>query len=217
MRREAHVDNAIVLPDDGVVGTTLRWPDEFVRHKAGDIVGDLALLGGRLQAHIIADPPSHHGNVALAAAPGPDRPTRQGGRVMDIGQILDMLPHRYPFLLVDRIIEMEGTERIVGHQERHHQRALLPGALSGTSDHARRAHHRGDGAGRRHAAHGQASTDPAKKVVYFMSLDNVKFRRPVVPGDQLRLEVEMLQFRGKTCRMKGDGLRGWAASRPRRK
>ncbi|HEU4763042.1 MAG TPA: UDP-3-O-acyl-N-acetylglucosamine deacetylase [Gemmatimonadales bacterium] len=60
--------NAIALDDHGVVGTTLRWPDEFVRHKAGDLVGDLALLGGRLHAHVRADRPSHHGNVALARA-----------------------------------------------------------------------------------------------------------------------------------------------------
>ncbi|MFI5235010.1 MAG: UDP-3-O-acyl-N-acetylglucosamine deacetylase [Gemmatimonadales bacterium] len=64
----ASLENAIGLDDQGVVGTTLRWPDEFVRHKAGDLLGDLALLGGRIRAHIVADRPSHHGNVMLARA-----------------------------------------------------------------------------------------------------------------------------------------------------
>ncbi|HEU5358588.1 MAG TPA: UDP-3-O-acyl-N-acetylglucosamine deacetylase [Gemmatimonadales bacterium] len=64
----ASYDNAIGLDDRGVVGTVLRWPDEFVRHKAGDLVGDLALLGGRIRAHVLAERPSHHGNVMLARA-----------------------------------------------------------------------------------------------------------------------------------------------------
>ena len=88
---------------------TLRWPDEFVRHKAGDILGDLALVGGRVQAHVVASKPSHQGNIALARWL---RRTGQrvGGVAMDIGRILDVIPHRYPFLLVDRIIEVEGTD-----------------------------------------------------------------------------------------------------------
>lgn len=60
--------NAIGLDEQGVVGTVLRWPDEFVRHKAGDLVGDLALLGGRIRAHVHAERPSHQGNVILARA-----------------------------------------------------------------------------------------------------------------------------------------------------
>ena len=64
----ASFENAIGLDDTGVVGTRLRWPDEFVRHKAGDLVGDLGLLGGSVRAHIVAERPSHQGNVALARA-----------------------------------------------------------------------------------------------------------------------------------------------------
>ena len=107
------LDSTVVLSDDGLVGGPLRWPDEFVRHKAGDILGDLALVGGRVQAHVVATNPSHQGNIALArwlTRTG----QRDGGVAMDIGRILDVIPHRYPFLLVDRIIEVEGTNRIVG-------------------------------------------------------------------------------------------------------
>jgi UDP-3-O-[3-hydroxymyristoyl] N-acetylglucosamine deacetylase/3-hydroxyacyl-[acyl-carrier-protein] dehydratase len=200
--RGASTENAVVLDAAGPVETTLRWPDEFVRHKAGDLVGDLALLGGHLEAHIHATRPSHQGNVALARALSRTG-QRHGGIAMDIGQILDVIPHRYPFLLVDRIIEVEGDRRIVGiknvtinepfFQGHFPGHPIMPGVLIIETM----------------AQVGgflllEAVEEVAQKVVYFMSLDNVKFRRPVVPGDQLRLEVEMLQFRGRTCRMRGE-------------
>ncbi len=125
--------------------------------------------------------------------------------MMDIQQILNTLPHRYPLLLVDRIVEKEPGKRIVGlknvtinepfFQGHFPGHPVMPGVL---------------------IVEAMAQTggmllmdqvgDPAGKLVYFMALDNVKFRRPVRPGDQLRMEVEMLQFRGKTCRMRGVAL-----------
>src|SRR5438445_3904653 len=100
--------NAIVLDEHGLAnGGQLRWPDEFVRHKAADIVGDLALTGARIRAHVIATRPSHGGNVALARALS-RAAQRLGAPTMDIRRIMDWLPHRYPFLLVDRIVEIEG-------------------------------------------------------------------------------------------------------------
>jgi UDP-3-O-[3-hydroxymyristoyl] N-acetylglucosamine deacetylase/3-hydroxyacyl-[acyl-carrier-protein] dehydratase len=198
--------NAILLDDRGIVnGGGLRWPDEFVRHKAADVVGDLALTGARIRAHVIATRPSHGGNIALAHALA--RTAKQSGPPkMDIGRIMDVLPHRYPFLLVDRIIEVEGRERIVGiknvtineqfFQGHFPGHPIMPGvliieAMAQVGGMLLMSHFEGQ--------------NVEDKVVYFMSLDNVKFRRPVVPGDQIRFELEMLQFRGKTCRMKGVG------------
>ena len=202
----ASAASAIVLDDCGLAnGGKLRWPDEFVRHKAADIIGDLALTGGRIRAHVVATRPSHGGNVALAHALS-RAAKRMGTPRMDIARIMDVLPHRYPFLLVDRIIEVEGQQRIVGiknvtinepfFQGHFPGHPIMPGVL------IIEAMAQVGGMLLMSFFEGQNVED---KVVYFMSLDNVKFRRPVVPGDQIRFELEMVQFRGKTCKMKGVG------------
>ncbi|HEY6158960.1 MAG TPA: 3-hydroxyacyl-ACP dehydratase FabZ, partial [Gemmatimonadales bacterium] len=126
--------------------------------------------------------------------------------VLGIEQIMHYLPHRYPFLLVDRIVEFEERKRIVGLKNvsinepffvgHFPGRPVMPGVL------IIEAMAQVGGMLLMGYFEGQNVED---KVVYFMSLDNVKFRRPVVPGDQIRFELEMLQFRGKTCKMKGVG------------
>lgn len=198
--------NAVVLTEEGTLDDTpLRFPDEFVRHKVLDIVGDLALTGMRLCTHVVAERPSHRANVALAKEMVARAERKALARPMlNIQQILQYLPHRYPFLLVDRIVEYEEGRRIVGlknvtinepffvgHFPGH---PIMPGVLI-------------------IEAMAQVGglllmdtvENPEDKVVYFMSLDNVKWRRPVIPGDQIRFELELLQFRGRTCRMKGIG------------
>jgi UDP-3-O-[3-hydroxymyristoyl] N-acetylglucosamine deacetylase/3-hydroxyacyl-[acyl-carrier-protein] dehydratase len=131
--------------------------------------------------------------------------TKQAGKettVRGIEEIMKVLPHRYPFLLVDRILEIEHGKRIVGlknvtinepfFQGHFPGHPIMPGVLiieamaqvggmllMGSVD------------------------DPETKVVYFMSLDNVKWRRPVKPGDQIRFELEVVQIRGRICRMNG--------------
>jgi UDP-3-O-[3-hydroxymyristoyl] N-acetylglucosamine deacetylase/3-hydroxyacyl-[acyl-carrier-protein] dehydratase len=196
----ASTKNAVVLDDAGLVESTLRWPDEFVRHKALDCVGDLALAGARVRARIVARRPSHRGTVQLVRAM---RASQKGATVKELGieEIMQVLPHRYPFLLVDRIIE-RSAERVVGiknvtinepffagHFPGH---PIMPGVL---------------------IIEAMAQTggmllmgaieNPQSKVVYFTSLNNVKWRRPVKPGDQLRFELDLLQVRGSLAKMKG--------------
>ena len=124
---------------------------------------------------------------------------------MDIAKILSALPHRYPFLLVDRVVEVVAGQRIhayknVTFNEEYFQghfpgKPVMPGVLQLEAMAQ---------AGALLAYEG-APFDPSQKVIYLMSFDNVKFRRPVLPGDQIRFELEMIQFRGRTCKMKGVG------------
>jgi UDP-3-O-[3-hydroxymyristoyl] N-acetylglucosamine deacetylase/3-hydroxyacyl-[acyl-carrier-protein] dehydratase len=196
----ASTANAVVLDASGVLDTTLRWPDEFVRHKALDCVGDLVLAGARVRAHIVAHKPSHRGTVALVRALV-QHAVREPA-VYTVEDIMQVLPHRYPFLLVDRILEIEEGKRIVGlknvtinepfFQGHFPGHPIMPGVLIIESM----------------AQVGgmllmRSIADPSSKVVYFLSLDNVKFRRPVKPGDQLRIEMEVLQTRGMMCKMRG--------------
>jgi UDP-3-O-[3-hydroxymyristoyl] N-acetylglucosamine deacetylase / 3-hydroxyacyl-[acyl-carrier-protein] dehydratase len=202
----ASTANAIVLDEQGVVDNTLRWPDEFVRHKAADVVGDLALVGGRIHAWIVADRPSHRGNVALGNAIR-RRATSSGHPPLDIRDILEILPHRYPMLLVDRIVEMEEGKRIVGiknvtinepffagHFPEH---PIMPGVLMIEA--------MAQVGGVMLMGSIRKSGASQDKVVYFMSLDNVKFRRPVVPGDQIRFELDLIQHKERASRMRGVG------------
>ncbi len=196
----ASLDNAVVLDENGVIGTTLRWPDEFVRHKAMDCVGDLALAGGRVRAHVVAVKPSHRGTVRLVRAL--TEAIAKETNVLDIDEIMRVLPHRYPFLLVDRVLEIEAGKRIVGlknvtinepfFQGHFPGHPIMPGVLIIEAM----------------AQVGGmllmgAVPDPESKVVYFTSLNNVKWRRPVKPGDQLRFELELQQIRGMMCKMSG--------------
>ncbi|MDP3722630.1 MAG: UDP-3-O-acyl-N-acetylglucosamine deacetylase [Candidatus Omnitrophota bacterium] len=203
----ATADNTLVLGADGVLQNSLRFEDEFARHKVLDLLGDLYLLGAHLQAHVIAVKSGHGLNVKLlkkldqALAQwklGALQSATSGvmvGPQLDIMQIQKILPHRYPFLLVDRIIEL--TERravglkcvtINDYFFRGHfpDRPVMPGVLLveamaqvGGIIMLNKEEHRG-------------------KFAYFMSVDHVKFRKPVVPGDLLVLEAELGKLRSRT-------------------
>lgn len=199
------LENAVILDEQGLASGELRFRDEFVRHKIGDVIGDLVLVGRRIRGHVVADRPSHAGNLELARNIASARRNDSMIPVVDIQKIMQHLPHRYPMLLVDRIIEFEPGKRIVGIKnvtinepffEGHFPgHPIMPGVLI-------------------IEAMGQvgglllmdAVENPEDKVVYFMSLDNVKWRRPVTPGDQIRFELEMLQLRRHVCKMRGVGF-----------
>jgi UDP-3-O-[3-hydroxymyristoyl] N-acetylglucosamine deacetylase/3-hydroxyacyl-[acyl-carrier-protein] dehydratase len=222
------LENAVVIRDDAVLtNEPLRYPEEFVRHKILDILGDLALVGRPLLAHIIAVKPSHTANCELArqlvaqlrkplvaaqtfAPPPPSAvspaeavqlvDTVARGGSLDTAQIMKILPHRYPFLMVDRVTSIEGNKitgvknvsinepYFAGHFPQH---PIMPGVLqleaiaqvAGILT-LRQAENLG-------------------KIAYFMAAENVKWRKPVRPGDTLVIAVELIKSRGKVGKAKG--------------
>lgn len=197
------IENAIVARGDSVLSKEpLRFPDEFVRHKILDIVGDLILSGRRLRAHVVAVKPGHGPNTEaarslakrhseyLAMAP---RPIAAGAGVLDINEIMRALPHRYPFLMVDRVIEFQEDTKAIGVKAVTINEPYFQGHFPG--------HPVMPGVLQVEAMAQVASivmmhkTENAGKIGYFMSADGVKFRKPVFPGDTLFIHCEMLSMK----------------------
>lgn len=205
--------NAIVIQGENVVSQEpMRFTDEFVRHKILDIVGDLSLFPLPLKAHIVSAKPSHGLNVEfvrlLAKAyrqylsqlmPIEHIPT--GESALDIRQILNILPHRYPFVMIDRVLSFEGNTKAVacknvsinepyfqGHFPNH---PIMPGVLQ-VEAMAQLA-----------SILLLRNAENAGKLGYFMSMDKVKFRKPVVPGDTLVISVELTKSRGRIGKASG--------------
>jgi UDP-3-O-[3-hydroxymyristoyl] N-acetylglucosamine deacetylase / 3-hydroxyacyl-[acyl-carrier-protein] dehydratase len=216
------LENAVVIRDDAVLTTEpLRYPDEFVRHKMLDIVGDLSLLGRPLRGHLIAIKPSHAANcemvrqiatqmnkplrAAQTFAPPPPKvaapePMIAEGGAMDVEQIMKLLPHRPPFLMVDRILKIDGN-KITGAKSVTINEAYFQGHFPG--------HPIMPGVLQLEAMAQVAGVlllkqvETASQVAYFMSAEDVKWRKPVLPGDVLIIEVEMTKIRGKIGKAKG--------------
>ncbi len=198
------LENAIVLRGDAVLSKEpLRFPDEFVRHKILDIVGDLALFGHRIRGHIIAVKPGHGPNAELARALAREharilptlepRPLPAGEGGLDINQVMAILPHRYPFLMVDRILGFEGDNKIVGVKSVTINEPHFAGHFPG--------HPVMPGVLQVEAMAQVASilmmkiTKSSSRLGYFISADDVKFRKPVFPGDTLFIYAELTRAR----------------------
>jgi UDP-3-O-[3-hydroxymyristoyl] N-acetylglucosamine deacetylase/3-hydroxyacyl-[acyl-carrier-protein] dehydratase len=199
------LENAIVVRGESVLSKEpLRFPDEFVRHKILDIIGDLALFGRALHGHVVAVRPGHGINTDLARAlakvhdaaaavlPKSNFPRGEGG--LDINEIMKVLPHRYPFLMIDRILSFEGETKCLGIKSVTINEPFFQGHFPG--------HPVMPGVLQVEAMAQVASilmmrlTKSASRVGYFMSADDVKFRKPVFPGDTLFIHAELTKSRG---------------------
>ncbi|MCB9772482.1 MAG: bifunctional UDP-3-O-[3-hydroxymyristoyl] N-acetylglucosamine deacetylase/3-hydroxyacyl-ACP dehydratase [Candidatus Omnitrophica bacterium] len=208
----ANYENTLVINDKGVINNQLRFADEFSRHKALDFVGDLYLLGKPIRGSVSAIKSGHNLNLALlkkihqqyvnyAKQSFISNTTFCDKTELDVSQIMKILPHRYPFLFLDRIVHLDRGKKVIGIKnvtindnffEGHFPtRPIMPGVLmvealaqaAGILMLTNQDHH--------------------GKVALFMAVDKVKFRKLVVPGEQLHLEVEMVRDRSRTAQLKG--------------
>ncbi|PIU83861.1 MAG: 3-hydroxyacyl-[acyl-carrier-protein] dehydratase FabZ [Elusimicrobia bacterium CG06_land_8_20_14_3_00_38_11] len=198
------LENAVVIGAKKIL-TKLRFEDEFVRHKILDLIGDISLLESSLKMDVTAVKCGHKNNVefakklistqnvqSLASAKSSSLWQIPDGKMIDINEIKATIPHRFPFLFVDKVILVEEVKRAVGiknvsagepfFQGHFPEQAIMPGVL---------------------IIEALAQTAcvlllskpelKSKKLAYFMSINNVKFRKPVFPGDTLYLDVEVLK------------------------
>ena len=215
------ITGSIILGTSGVLNNKkLRYKNEPARHKLLDLLGDLALAGAPIQAQILAARPGHASNVEFArklkslsakkSLVQKYNPAASRDYIFDVTAIERILPHRYPMLLVDRILDMdlaEGHESITGLKNVTYNepffmghfpgKPMMPGVL---------------------ILEAMAQTggmlllnsveEPQKKLIFFMSIDKAKFRKPVTPGDQLIFTLRMTRKRGKTFVMSGEARVG---------
>lgn len=203
----ANYENTLVVGKEGVIKNKLRFQDEFVRHKILDLIGDLYLSGCLLRGHVVALRSGHSLNLQIARKIYQQRVKTQGDSMkesLDINEIMKILPHRQPFLFVDRITHLEKGKRAVGFKNltinddffRGHfpGRPIMPGVIII------------EAMAQVGGVMMLASEENRGKLAFFMAIDNAKFRKTVVPGDRLVFEVEAGKMRSKIGSVHGKAL-----------
>jgi UDP-3-O-[3-hydroxymyristoyl] N-acetylglucosamine deacetylase/3-hydroxyacyl-[acyl-carrier-protein] dehydratase len=200
------LENAIVVRGEAVLSKEpLRFADEFVRHKILDIIGDLALIGRRIRGHVVAVKPGHAVNADLARALAREQTRRnvlsvtravpRGNGGFDTDEVMQILPHRFPFLMVDRIISFESETKCIGIKTVTINEPFFQGHFPG--------HPVMPGVMQVEAMAQEASillfklAKTTSRIGYFMSADGVKFRKPVFPGDTIFIHAELTKSRGE--------------------
>ncbi|MDD5729939.1 MAG: 3-hydroxyacyl-ACP dehydratase FabZ, partial [Candidatus Omnitrophica bacterium] len=212
----ASYENTLVVGEKGVIKNKLRFDDEFVRHKMLDLIGDLRVFGQPIKGHIIALKSGHSLNLKLvkrliqqrekysAAGVSAATAVSESKTELDVTEIKKILPHREPFLFVDKIVSLQEGKRAVGIKNvtineyffKGHfpGRPVMPGVIIIEA---------------MAQVGGVMMLSPKEnrgKIAYFMAINNVKFRKPVVPGDQLVFEIEAGKIKSRTGQVFGKAL-----------
>lgn len=208
----ANYENTLVVGKSGVIKNTLRFEDEFVRHKMLDLIGDLYLAGSPLKCHVIALKSGHSLNLRLAKKLNQQKERYAAGGIgakyhpkpgeeLGVEEIKKILPHRDPFLFVDKIVSLEMGKRATGIKNlsmkddffRGHfpGRPVMPGVIIV------------EAMAQVGGVMMLAPEENRGKLAFFLAANNIKFRKTVLPGDQLVLEVEAGRIKSKTGQVFG--------------
>ena len=208
------IENAIVIGDEGILNDSLRFDDEFARHKVLDLLGDLVLFGNSLIAHIIAIRAGHASHVEfirqlrselgiedIARSDAAEETAEEQSTVLNVNQIYEILPHRFPFLLVDKIARLDsrhahGIKNVTisepyfqGHLPGH---PIMPGVLII------------EAIAQVGAVLILSKRESKVMLPYILGIEKAKFRKPIYPGDQMDIKVNIIHLHRRYGKLRGE-------------
>lgn len=210
--RGGSLESAVVIGDEAILNEDLRYPDEFVRHKILDLLGDMYLLGRRIKGHVVAVKSGHSKNVMFSKQikkvymnghADLKELAKPAAAAFDVNKIMKVLPHRFPFLLVDRILTSVPQKKAVGIKNVTVNESFFQGhwpnvpvmpsvlvieVMAQVSSVL--------------ISGGDAEAGSSQPFAYLMGIDSARFHHSVVPGDQIVVEAEMIDVQNTICRVK---------------